>query len=49
MSLQSQQNHKENYDEEAFKLFQLLNIDITEGRGCFKDLVANIKSNIHNY
>ena len=31
MSLQSQQNHKENYDEEAFKLFQLLNIDITEG------------------
>ena len=31
MSLQYQQNHKENYDEEAFKLFQLLNIDITEG------------------
>ncbi|WP_405208147.1 alpha/beta fold hydrolase [Aquimarina sp. LLG6339-5] len=25
----------------------LANIDITEGRGCFKDLVANIKSNIH--
>ncbi|AXT58030.1 alpha/beta fold hydrolase [Aquimarina sp. AD1] len=25
----------------------LANIDITEGRGCFKDLAANIKSNIH--